>query len=165
MFGKIKFVEIDQPRGSVRTSLVAGLFVCGKFLLAGTPGYRVVVNAAASRQPLQGVWEVSVLSGYAQTKQLFFVKVLLGFRTKYENFFHFKKRTRKAGHSERIPGFFICSCRSVKLYIRVDPRMVGAVDLLIEHSRTEIKHFGAGARGGDVVAGTCRRYGICPTVP
>ena len=35
----------EQPYRSVRTSLVAGLFVCGKSVLAETAGFRVVVGA------------------------------------------------------------------------------------------------------------------------
>ena len=49
--------------------------------LRGTPvagrRKRCGVNTAVSRRPYKVMWELFVLSGCAQTKQLFFVKVLL----------------------------------------------------------------------------------------
>ena len=87
----------EQPQSSVRTSLVAVLFVCGKSGLAwdaGLPGRRkrVVENTAASRRPLQGCIKFSSklfkkLSGYLPNpKNIFFESFRPAFYKRPESF-------------------------------------------------------------------------------
>ena len=66
----------EQPYRSVRTSLVAGLFVCGKSVLAGTAGFRVVVGADPYKVTRSFRKNFLKASGYTPNSKIIFMKVL-----------------------------------------------------------------------------------------
>ncbi len=79
LYGSKKGIQTEANSHKIQCEhhLVAVLFVCGKSVLAWGAGCGASKTLRRRAAPYKVMGELFVLSCYAQTKQLFFVKVLL----------------------------------------------------------------------------------------